>query len=64
MGSFKAAVIQAGAPGFDLEQGLVKVARLASEASADAVDPKSIALHRLEMGATGDETDVRAAPSE
>ena len=35
MGSFKAAVIQAAAPGFDLEQGLDKVARLASEASAD-----------------------------
>ena len=34
MGSFKAAVIQAAAAGFDLERGLDKVARLASDASA------------------------------
>jgi nitrilase len=33
MGSFKAAVIQAAAAGFDLERGLDKVARLAGEAS-------------------------------
>ncbi len=34
MSSFKPAVVQAGAVGFDLEAGLVKVARLAGEASA------------------------------
>ena len=34
MGSFRAAVIQAAAVGFDLERGLDKVARLAGEASA------------------------------
>jgi nitrilase len=34
MGSFRAAVVQAGAVGFDLEAGLEKVARLAGEASA------------------------------
>jgi nitrilase len=34
MSSFKAAVVQAGAVGFDLEAGLEKVARLAGEASA------------------------------
>jgi nitrilase len=34
MGSFKVAVIQAAAVGFDLERGLDKVARLASAASA------------------------------
>ena len=34
MRSFKAAVVQAAAPGFDLERGLDKVARLAGEASA------------------------------
>jgi nitrilase len=34
MGSFRAAVVQAGAVGFDLEAGLEKVARLADEASA------------------------------
>jgi len=34
MSSFKAAVVQAGAVGFDLEAGLEKVARLAGEATA------------------------------
>ena len=34
MGSFKAAVVQAAAVGFDLDRGLDKVSRLASEASA------------------------------
>ena len=34
MGSFRAAVVQAAAVGFDLERGLDKVARLAREASA------------------------------
>jgi hypothetical protein len=34
MSSFKAAVIQAAATGFDLERGLEKVAGLASEASS------------------------------
>ena len=33
MGSFKAAVVQAAAPGFELERGLEKVGRLAEEAS-------------------------------
>jgi nitrilase len=34
MGSFKAAVVQAAAEGFDLERGLDKVAKLAAEATA------------------------------
>jgi nitrilase len=34
MSSFEAAVVQAGAMGFDLEAGIEKVARLAGEASA------------------------------